>query len=210
MDLEKGTQRDIAILRAIREAVGAEPPMMVDANNGYNLNISKLVLEETAEVRLFWLEEAFHEDAVLYRDLKAWMADKGLETLVADGEGQASPSLMDWARDGVVDVVQYDYFGYGFSRWLETGKQLDAWGARTAPHHYGGHYGNYVSGHLAGAIERFTFVEWDEARSPGLDTSAYRVEEGVVSLPETPGFGLEIEEEAFQRAVKENGFTLLG
>ena len=208
MELEKGMQRDVAILRALREAVGTEPPIMVDANNGYNLNLSKRVLAETAGVRLFWLEEAFHEDAVLYRDLKEWMGKQGIETLVADGEGQASPSLLEWAREGIVDVVQYDYFGYGFSRWIETGKCLDAWGARTAPHHYGGHYGNYVSGHLAGAIERFTFVEWDEARSPGLDTSAYRVEEGVVTLPETPGFGLEIEEDAFGRAVKENGFTL--
>ena len=208
MELEKGMQRDVAILRAIREAVGTGPPIMVDANNGYNLNLSKRVLAETAGVRLFWLEEAFHEDAVLYRDLKEWMGKQGIETLVADGEGQASPSLLEWAREGIVDVVQYDYFGYGFSRWIETGKRLDAWGARTAPHHYGGHYGNYVSGHLAGAIERFTFVEWDEARSPGLDTSAYRVEEGVVTLPETPGFGLEIEEDAFGRAVKENGFTL--
>src|SRR5688572_1815345 len=210
MELEKGTQRDIAILRTIREVVGPAPPMMVDANNGYNLNLTKRVLEETAEVRLFWLEEAFHEDVVLYRDLKQWMAGKGIETLVADGEGQASPTLMEWAREGVVDVVQYDYFGYGFSRWIETGRQLDTWGTRSAPHHYGGHYGNYVSGHLAGAIERFTFVEWDEARSPGLDTSAFRVEEGVVTLPEAPGFGLEIEEDAFQRAVSENGFSLTG
>ena len=208
MELEKGTQRDILILRAIREAVGSEPPMMVDANNGYNLNLSKRVLAETAEVRLFWLEEAFHEDVVLYRDLKEWLGKEGIETLIADGEGQASPALLDWARDGVVEVVQYDYFGYGFSRWLETGRRLDEWGVRSAPHHYGGHYGNYVSGHLAGAIERFTFVEWDEARSPGLDTTAYRVEEGVVTLPAKPGFGLEIEEDAFQRAVKENGFSL--
>ena len=105
-------------------------------------------------------------------------------------------------------MVQYDYFGYGFTRWLETGRRLDEWGVRSAPHHYGGHYGNYVSGHLAGAIERFTFVEWDEARSPGLDTTAYRVEEGVVTLPAKPGFGLEIEEDAFRRAVSENGFSL--
>ncbi|HET7770419.1 MAG TPA: enolase C-terminal domain-like protein, partial [Chloroflexota bacterium] len=84
MELEKGTRRDILILRAIREAVGPEPPMMVDANNGYNLNLSKRVLAETADVRVFWLEEAFHEDAVLYRDLKEWLGKEGLETLIAD------------------------------------------------------------------------------------------------------------------------------
>ena len=53
----------------------------------------------------------------------------------------------DWARDGHVDV-QYDIFSHGFSNWLRTGAQLDNWGVRTAPHHYGRHLGNYVSGHL--------------------------------------------------------------
>jgi L-rhamnonate dehydratase len=208
LPLEAGTQRDIAVIRAVRQAVGPQPRLMVDANNGYNLNLAKRVLEETAECRLFWIEEAFHEDPVLYRDLKEWLASRGISTLIADGEGTAAPALLDWARNGIVDVVQYDYASYGFSRWLLTGRRLDEWGARTAPHHYGGHYGNYASGHLAGAIRGFTFVEWDEATTPGLDGSAYTVQEGHVTLPELPGFGVRLEESAFRRAVQDTGFTL--
>ena len=37
------------------------------------------------------MEEPFHEDAVLYRDLKDWLRAEGLTTLIADGEGEASP-----------------------------------------------------------------------------------------------------------------------
>ena len=187
MPVESGTLRDIAVIRAVREAVGPESTIMIDANNGYNLNIAKRVLTETADCKLFWLEEAFHEDPILYEDLRHWMDAEGLSILIADGEGDAATALMDWARDGLVDVVQYDIFAHGFSNWLRTGAQLDSWGVRTAPHHYGRHVGNHIAGHLASAIDGFTFVEWDEATTPGIDTSAYRVEEGQVVIPDKPG-----------------------
>lgn len=208
MDLEEGTKRDIAVIRAVRDAVGSDATIMIDANNGYNLNLAKRVLAETAACNLFWLEEAFHEDRVLYEDLRNWMEKEGLAVLIADGEGQASPTLMDWAREGVVDVVQYDIFSHGFGSWLHTGAQLDAWGVRAAPHHYGRHVGNYVSGHLATALDNFTFVEWDDVTTPGLDASAYRVEEGQVVIPDLPGFGLVLDEELFQRAVAADGFRV--
>lgn len=112
LPLEEGTRRDIAVIRAVREAMGADGAILIDANNGYNLNLAKRVLAETADCRVFWLEEPFHEDGELYRDLKGWLADQGLQTLIADGEGDASPRLLDWAREGLVDVVQYDYLSY--------------------------------------------------------------------------------------------------
>ena len=208
MPLEQGIRRDIAVVRAVRAAVGPDARLMIDANNGYNLNIAKRVLAETADCKLFWLEEAFQEDPILYEDLHNWMEREGLSVLIADGESWAPRELMDWARQGRVDVVQYDIFTHGLGNWLRTGAQLDAWGARTAPHHYGRHVGNYVAGHLAAAIERFTFVEWDEVTTPGLDASAYRIEEGEVVIPDAPGFGLTLEEEVYRRAVTQGGYEL--
>lgn len=208
MPLDAGNRRDVAVIRAVRAAVGPDAPVLIDANNGYNLNIAKQILAETAGCDLFWLEEAFHEDPVLYEDLHEWMAEEGLSVLIADGEGQASPLLLDYARNGVVDVVQYDIFSYGLTNWLHTGAQLDEWNVRSAPHHYGRHVGNYISGHLAAALDGFTFIEWDEVFTPGLDGAAYAVEEGQVLLPDVPGFGLELDEERFQQAVAQGGFAL--
>lgn len=208
LPLEAGNRRDIAVIRAVRAAVGPESPILLDANNGYNLNIAKQVLRETADCGVRWLEEAFHEDAILYRDLREWLAAEGLPIWIADGEGEASPRLLDWARDGLIDVVQYDIFSYGFTPWLATGRQLDGWGRRSAPHHYGRHYGNFVAGHLAAAIEGFTYIEWDEATCPGLDTTAYRVDEGWVTIPDAPGFGLRLDEGLFRAAVEANGCDL--
>ncbi|MGI8690645.1 MAG: enolase C-terminal domain-like protein [Thermomicrobiales bacterium] len=208
LSLDHGTRRDIAIVKAVREAVGADAPIMLDANNGYNLNLTKHVLAETADCGIFWMEEPFHEDPLLYEDLRDWLACAGLPILIADGEGDASSRLLEWARDGIVDVIQYDIFGYGFTRWLATGKQLDGWNARSAPHHYGGHLGNYTAAHLAGAITGFTYVEWDDVTTPGLDASDYTVRDGWVDVPDAPGFGLALDETAFRRAIETTGYDL--
>lgn len=208
MPLEAGTRRDIAVIRAIRRAMGPTATLMLDANNGYNLGLTKRVLGETADCTIHWVEEPFHEDASYYRALKAWLRQEGLGTLIADGEGDASPRLLDWAREGVVDVIQYDIRGPGFSHWLELGPQLDAWGARSAPHHYGEPLGNYLACHLAPAIRGFERVEWDEASLDAVDASNYRIVEGQVQVADAPGFGLRLDEAAFERAVVESGWRL--
>ncbi len=213
MPLQEGTRRDIAVIRAVRDALPESCPMMIDANNGYNLNLAKHALSETRDCGVLWLEEAFHEDPVLYRDLKDWMKSEGLRVWIADGEGEASANLISWAQEGLVDVIQYDIFGHGFTRWLETGRRLDAirdTKVRSAPHHYGCHYGNYVSCHLAPAIEGFTFTEWDDATTPGLDASAYSVQHGLVHVANLPGFGLMLDDATFRDYVNQNGGSVQG
>ncbi|MCZ6678248.1 MAG: mandelate racemase [Candidatus Poribacteria bacterium] len=208
MPVEAGTRRDIRVIHAVREAVGADAKILLDANNGYNLNLTKRVLGETADVGVYWMEEAFHEDARLYANLKEWLNAQGLETRIADGEGDASRHLLEWAQQGLIDIVQYDIFHPGFTRWCELGPQLDEWNVGSAPHHYGGHYGHYVSCHLAAAIRGFEYVEWDEADTPGLDASEYSIADGHVNVSQLPGFGLKLDEEIYARAVKENGFVV--
>ena len=51
MPLEKGTGRDIAVIKAVREAVGRGARIMIDANNGYNLNLAKRILAENGRLR---------------------------------------------------------------------------------------------------------------------------------------------------------------
>ena len=208
MPLEQGTRRDILVILAVREAVGPDATILLDANNGYNLNLTKQVLGETADASIYWMEEAFHEDARFYANLKEWLDSEGLETRIADGEGGASPHLLDWAQEGLIDIVQYDIFHPGFTRWLELGIQLDEWNVGTAPHHYGGLYGNYACSHLSAGMQGFEFVEWDEASTPGLDASGYSIANGYVNVPKLSGFGLKLEEEIYAQAVEENGFVV--
>ncbi|CAG7627558.1 enolase C-terminal domain-like protein [Paenibacillus allorhizosphaerae] len=208
METRKGLQRDIDIIRAIREVAGPEGKIMIDANNGYTSNMTKEVLMETKDCALYWIEEAFHEDRVLYEDLREWMTKYQITVKIADGEGQADPRLMEWARDKVIDIVQYDIINPGFSEWLLLGSKLDAWGAGSAPHSYGNIIGNYVNGHLAAAIKGFEFVEWDHAEVNGLDGSSYRIEDGFVAIPDSPGFGLQLDDAVFGRIRRDSGWVV--
>lgn len=208
LPLEAGTVRDVAVIRAVRGAVGPEATVMIDANNGWNLNLTRRVLAETAEANLYWIEEAFHEDNVLYADLKEWLAAEGLAVRIADGEGAAHPTLADWARDGLIDVVQYNIFAHGFGRWTQLGSELDALGAQTSPHTYGGGVSSYVTAHLAGMVAGMKFVEWDVAEFAEIDASAWVIRDGLIDVPQAPGFGLELDGRAFESAVARTGFTL--
>jgi L-rhamnonate dehydratase len=227
-----GLRRDVAVVNAVRTAVGPDAQVMADANNGYTFNIARDFLAGTADSRVFWLEEAFYEDAALYRRLRAWMRAEGLSTLLADGEGRGMTDaglpellagdefhatvgslaphdlLLDMVREGIVDVLQWDVLAPGLTRWLEVSPLVEQWGRLASPHHYGTHLGNYHSCHLGLAVPNYGFVEWDEATTPGITAPGYAVEEGHASVPSTPGFGLELDEDAFARAVREGGFSL--
>ncbi|MBN9386732.1 MAG: mandelate racemase [Chloroflexi bacterium] len=208
MPLQAGMQRDIAIVNGLREVIGPDGYLMVDANNGFNLNLTKEFLAATREAKVFWLEEAFHEDDQLYSDLKEWLVAENLPVLIADGEGLASPLLIDWAKAGLINIVQYDMRGFGFRNWIELGRELDKAGVRSGPHNYGVLYGNYASAHVASAIKGFAFVEWDGGFVDGLDASAYRIEDGKLVVPDKAGFGLALDDKYFAAKVSESGWAV--
>lgn len=227
-----GLQRDIAVVNAIRKAVGPDCNVMADANNGYTFNISRDFLSGTADSNVYWLEEAFSEDGALYRRLRAWMRAEGLKTMIGDGEGRGMTDpnlpellagdgfhatvgstaphdlLLDMVREGIVDILQWDILHPGLTRWLEIAPSIEAWGRICSPHHYGTFLGNYHLAHLGLSVPNFGFVEWDHATTPGVDTSGYSITEGLVTVPTTPGFGLQLDEEVYRRAVKDGGFSV--
>ncbi|SDW03005.1 enolase C-terminal domain-like protein [Paenibacillus sp. CF384] len=207
MPLWEGTKRDIAIVQGISEVAGPTGKIMIDANNAYNLNLTKEVLAALSDVNLYWLEEAFHEDDALYEDLKDWLRNRGQQVLIADGEGLASPHLVDWAIRGRLDVLQYDIIWPGFTHWLELGQKLDAHGLRSAPHCYGNAYGIYVSGHLSAGVRNFEFVEYDDITIEGMDVSGYRVDNGEMHIPASPGFGIVFDDELVSGLVKRSGWS---
>lgn len=209
MPLLQGIRRDIQIIKGIRNAVGPIAQMMIDANNSYNLNIAKEVLEATADVKLTFMEEPFYEDPILYEDLKSWMERNRINVMIADGEGlTAAPAILDWAKQGLIDVIQFDIRFYGFNNILEVEDKLRGSTVMQAPHNYGGPFGNFASCHIAPAIERFLTIEWDEVRVAGLDSSGYVMKEGKVQVPPEPGFGLKLDDVLFRKSVQQEGWSL--
>jgi L-alanine-DL-glutamate epimerase-like enolase superfamily enzyme len=209
LPLLEGINRDIGVIRGVRQVAGPDGKVMIDANNGYNVNIAKQVLTETAECKVYWIEEAFHEDPVYYEDLKEWIVKEGIGTLIGDGEGASvSPQLLDWAKKGLIDVIQYDILDYSFSYWVGLGRKLDKLNLKSSPHNYGRAYGNYALSHLKAAVEQFQFVGWDAGVMPGIDDTGYQIVNGHVLIPNKPGFGLDLDHVYYSRLVKETGWSI--
>src|SRR5260370_19948842 len=88
MDRATGDARDIAVIHAVRKAVGPNIIVMGDANNGYEGQFDGAwrLLAETRDDKLHWIEEPFPEGVDGYGRLKDKIAEAKMGTLIAEGE----------------------------------------------------------------------------------------------------------------------------
>ena len=166
------------------------------------------MLYETRHSNVYWIEEAFHEDDVMYKWLKEWLAKTGIKTLIADGEGgsRRSPKLVEWARRGLIDVLQPDIVWDGFVFWLKYAKMLEEYNILAAPHNFGSTFGNYATCQIFPFIKTFTLAEWDEADIKGMDFSNYSYDNGYVVVGDKPGFGIDMDDELYEKTVAQSGW----
>jgi len=86
MPTEEGFDRDLMVVKLIRKHAGPEIMLAVDANDGYDLARSKRFLTELPDVNLAFVEELFDEEVASDLELKAFLRERKLKTLIADGE----------------------------------------------------------------------------------------------------------------------------
>jgi L-alanine-DL-glutamate epimerase-like enolase superfamily enzyme len=209
MDREAGDARDMAVIETIRKHAGDDVLLAVDANNGYDLAGAKRFLERTAGLRLAFFEEPFPEQVEPCLELKRFMAEHDLKTLLADGEGQQElAAYQPFIEAKAIDVLQGDMNSFGIEGILAKGAMAEPQGILVAPHNWGSLLGFYQQLTVGLALPNFYRAEHDPLTTDVLTAEGYRIEDGVCSVPDTPGFGLAIDESKFGR-VKVN-FDLRG
>jgi L-alanine-DL-glutamate epimerase-like enolase superfamily enzyme len=202
---EEGLARDVRITWRAREHLGAESAILVDANNEYTLDETKRYLEEVAGARIGWIEEPFPESVEETGALKRFILERGMDVLVADGEGgfgqrpdESAALLERLVTERIVDVVQRPLRAYGFNEWLELLPLLARHGAVAAPHNWGGNVVQYMAAHLARGMGHCTYLETDIMVNPDVDTSGFRRRGGLLSVPDAPGFGWRVDPDLFR------------
>ena len=202
---EEGMRRDVDVVLAVREAVGREARLMVDANFGYDghLDLLEDFVRETLPADLRWLEEMISAGVSGYRALRKIQDKTGSKSWVVCGEvdrAPISPVFQDLVFEGLIDGYQPDIVGAGFSKWLEIESRLEKTAVRSIPHNFGnGNFGTRAGIIFGAASASFVTLE-DEMCLP----NTYRTDNctfgnGSYSLPDTPGLGLQIDEEKYQR-----------
>ena len=121
---EVGMRRDVDVVLAVREAVGREAQVMVDANFGYDghLDLLEDFVRETLPADILWLEEMISADVSSYRALRKIQAKTDSKSWLVCGEvdrAPIGPVFQDLACEGLIDGYQPDIVGAGFSSWLE-------------------------------------------------------------------------------------------
>jgi L-alanine-DL-glutamate epimerase-like enolase superfamily enzyme len=201
MPKEEGFARDVEVVSAIRRRVGPDVRLMVDANNGFTPDEANRWLDAVSENNLFFVEEMFPESIADDTALREYIHSKGWKTLIADGESAGELDYFDpYLKAGCIDVVQPDVRAFGLSlEWAMSRRIAELQPrARLAPHNWGSHLGGFMQLVLGRALPNILMAEIDTSRCELFDASAFTWSDGKIRVPDTPGFGLVLDDELFR------------
>lgn len=189
-------ERDLARVRAVRDALGSEFEIMTDANLGLNYPMARIV-PGLAEVGIAWLEEPFTPERP--EDFAALRAQRAVP--IAAGENlSGAPQFSDWIRRGAVDVVQPDASrAGGITELLRIAAIAQAAGIGFAPHisHTGLNHAATLHA-LAGTGDDGWFEADPTPVNPfrvGPISGGVVVSGGVARLSDQPGLGVVVDED---------------
>ena len=204
-------EADIAMVRAVREAVGGRMEIMADAVMAWkpipplwDLKVALRMAEAMEELGVDFLEEPlpgahFGELSALGRQVR----QKGLKLKIAGGEVNVGRSAFEtFDRHGIYDIFQPDanYAG-GFSEGMRIAKLARDTGRELIPHAWGVAFQIAANLHFAAAVAGRTFLEWPHEPPTWTEELNYllvkepiRIENGFAIVPDKPGLGLELDE----------------
>jgi L-alanine-DL-glutamate epimerase-like enolase superfamily enzyme len=201
----KSPALDEAIVRAAREAVGADSLLMVDAGGsdafwpqGYKWALRTAAM--LANYQVAWFEEALPPDALEdYVQLR-----RHAPLPIAGGEVLTRrQSFQPWLQQGALDIVQPDVTKVGG---LSEERRI-AWmardnGVRFIPHGWNTAIGLAADLQLASAFPDTDLVEYltgspfiDDVVAGGWHLDA----EGLLPIPDRPGLGVSLNREALAK-----------
>jgi len=193
---------DEAIVRAAREAIGADSLLMVDAgaSDGFWPQGYKWALrasEMLADYDMAWFEEPLLPDALPdYVRLR-----EHSRVPIAGGEVLTRrQSFQPWLEAGAFDIVQPDVTKVGgISEERRIAWMAREHGVRFIPHGWNTAVGLAADLQLASAFPDTDLVEYLDG-SPFIDEIAakpWRLDaEGMLAIPDSPGIGLELNRDA--------------
>ncbi|WP_434174764.1 L-talarate/galactarate dehydratase [Brachybacterium conglomeratum] len=177
---------DRARVEAVRETIGEDTPLMVDANQQWDRPAALRMGRWLEQFDLVWIEEPLDAyDVEGHRQL----AD-ALDTPIATGEMLASVAehvrLID-AR--ACDIIQPDAPRVGgITQFLKLATLADHAGLQLAPH-----FAMEIHLHLAAAYPREPWVEHFDWLDP-LFEERLETREGRMLVPDRPGLGITLSE----------------
>lgn len=205
MKIGYGPDVDVAIVKAVRAAIGEGVGLAVDANCAYDAGTAAALGKRLEPYGLLWWEEPIlADDLEGYRRLRQAFAIP-----LASGETLCSDALTrDYLQTRLVDILQPDIESVG----LTGGRRLSylSWlnHVRLIPHNWGTAIRTASELHWAATIPPIAegldsppvMFEFDRTEHPFRDAVIREridlEEDGLIGVPQRPGIGVTVVEEA--------------
>lgn len=191
--------RDIARVRAVRQAVGDEIDILTDANTAYTLDDARRVMPAFEECAVGWLEEPFPP-----QDRRAYAIAAGLGRVpLAAGENHYTRfEFAQLLEAGAVQVWQPDLSKCGgITEGLRIAAIASAWRIPIHPHSSATGLNHAATLHFMAATENAGYFEACVSRfNPFRDLfgSTFAIgADGCVEPPQGHGLGVEVDEALF-------------
>ncbi|MEP6841552.1 MAG: mandelate racemase/muconate lactonizing enzyme family protein [Bradyrhizobium sp.] len=208
-----GVEQDAAVTHAVRDAIGSDVALMVDANHAYDA-IAAIQLGRMIERHeIGWFEEPVPpEDIAGYKAVKA-----ALSIPVAGGECEFTRfGFRDLLASRAIDIIQPDTCAAGgLSECKKIADMAEAFGVRYNPHVWGTGIAIAASLQLLAVLPAHTptslaplepLLEFDRTEHPIRQSLLVQPIEhtgGIVRIPDGPGLGIEVSRDTLARfAVK--------
>ena len=186
---------DIERVRVVREAVGCEVKLLVDANNAYRYYEAIEIARKIERYDIFWFEEPVMPDD--YRGHA--MVAAATPIPIATGENE-------YTRYGFRDLIEHKAAAIlnadaqilgGVTEFMKVAALAAAYDLPVAPH------GNQdVHVHLVSAIPNGLIVEYYRDTVDTMWGKSFKdqlmLKDGYLEPPDRPGFGIELNEEVLR------------
>jgi mandelate racemase len=184
---------DIAVLKAMREAVGADVAIMADYNQALDVPEAMRRCAALDSLGLAWIEEpTIAEDFAGHAQIKA-----AATTPIQAGENWWGPLEFRKALNaGATDLLMPDVMKIGgITSWLKIAAMAEVYGMPLSNHLFA-----EVSAHLMAASATAGWFEWCDWPNPVL-AHAVDVRDGLVWPSEQSGIGIEWNEAGVARCL---------
>ncbi len=205
---------DVRLVRAVRDAVGNEMGLAVDANGAWDAATAISVGRQLESARLLWYEEP-----VPPTDLDGYAEVRRAVTIpIAGGERLTGLyAYRDIICRRAVDIIQPDItVAGGFSMLQRIQTLADAHHVRLVPHCWGTALSLAASLHFLATLpeSRLTntptgpLLEYDRSDNPLRDElliDNFKHDRGYLPVPQSPGLGVKIDPEQLCRYCVKKG-----
>ncbi len=187
-----GAKRDLDNLANLRATLGADIPIMVDANQAWSPQEAIEQIRQLAKYQPFWIEEPIAADS----PLRAWQELAAHSPLpLAAGENMRGMLEFTNAIESTAFAVLQPDMGKwgGFSACVPLGQAIVNSKNMFCPHWLGGGIGLIASMHLKASANTFGFVEVDANPNPLRELLAPqlpKIVQGNITLNAFPGLGI--------------------